>query len=158
MAAPVTVPNDFSANTPSSASEVNANFDALAVGINDNDSRINDVLATNPTPSRAGVSAYVTTTSPSAAIGSSFNSTGGAVTIVGSGGSCTATFAGITCVSTAGDLLGIATVVPYAGSLARTCRVRDLTQVGADCTIDVDCFATEALGLIGGALAIDYRQ
>ncbi|MHC4959071.1 MAG: hypothetical protein ACYTGN_11925 [Planctomycetota bacterium] len=40
LAGPVTVPNTFQANTPAVAAEVNANFDAVATAINDNDTRI----------------------------------------------------------------------------------------------------------------------
>jgi Sulfatase-modifying factor enzyme 1 len=36
----VTVPNSFTSGTPALAGEVNANFDAVAAGVNDNDSRV----------------------------------------------------------------------------------------------------------------------
>jgi len=39
-ASPVTVPNTFTSGTPAVAADVNANFNAVAVGVNDNDSRI----------------------------------------------------------------------------------------------------------------------
>lgn len=40
FASSVTIPNTFTSGTPAVAAEVNANFDALAVGVNDNDSRV----------------------------------------------------------------------------------------------------------------------
>ena len=40
LASSVTIPNSFASGTPAVAAEVNANFDAVAVGVNDNDSRI----------------------------------------------------------------------------------------------------------------------
>lgn len=39
-ASELTIPNSFSAGTPAVADEVNANFDAVAVAVNDNDARI----------------------------------------------------------------------------------------------------------------------
>jgi len=42
IAADLTVPNNFSANTTAVASEVNANFDAVETAVNDNNKRISD--------------------------------------------------------------------------------------------------------------------
>ena len=39
IASNVTIPNSFTSGTPAVAAEVNANFDAVATGVNDNDSR-----------------------------------------------------------------------------------------------------------------------
>ena len=157
MAAPVTVPNEFAANTPSSAGDVNENFTALAVGINDNDTRIDAIVASNPTPSAAGVSAYAT--AGNGGIISSFNSTGGVVTsTTGVTGRYDVSFAGITCVDTTGAAIGIAIANPFVGSIARTCRIRDFTQTGANCIIRVECFGAGDFGLIGGDLALEYKQ
>lgn len=41
----VTIPNEFSNGTTASASQVNANFDAVEVGIDDNDSRLDTIIA-----------------------------------------------------------------------------------------------------------------
>lgn len=41
----LTIPNEFTAGTPAVAAEVNANFDAVEVAVDDNDLRINDLLA-----------------------------------------------------------------------------------------------------------------
>lgn len=49
-ASPVTIPNTFTSGTPAVAADVNANFDAVAAGVNDNDSRIttnNGSISTN---------------------------------------------------------------------------------------------------------------
>ncbi|MFK8012436.1 MAG: hypothetical protein AB8B80_10370 [Marinicellaceae bacterium] len=40
----VTIPNTFTANTPAVASQVNANFDAVKTAVDDNDTRIDDLL------------------------------------------------------------------------------------------------------------------
>ena len=40
FASSVTIPNTFTAGTPAVAAEVNANFDAVAASVNDNDSRV----------------------------------------------------------------------------------------------------------------------
>ena len=43
FAGPVTIPNTFTAGTPARASEVNANFNAVATAVNDNDSRLKTI-------------------------------------------------------------------------------------------------------------------
>lgn len=40
LASSVTIPNTFTSGTPAVAAEVNANFDAVATSVNDNDSRV----------------------------------------------------------------------------------------------------------------------
>lgn len=52
FASSVTIPNTFTAGTTAVAADVNANFDAVAVGVNDNDSRITtntNTIGTNTT-------------------------------------------------------------------------------------------------------------
>ena len=52
FASSVTIPNTFVADTPAVAADVNANFDAVAVGVNDNDSRVTtntNAISTNTT-------------------------------------------------------------------------------------------------------------
>lgn len=157
VAAPVIVPNQFASGQPSSAADVNANFDALAIGINDNDSRINTLVASNPTPSATGVSAYVTTrNNDGATIADSFNSSGGAVSLTGNTGDYAATFNDVQCVENTMPV-GIATVVPYVTSLAATCRISTITQIGNNCRISVRCFNTTG-SLRAGPVAIEYRR
>ena len=55
LASSVTIPNSFASGTPAVAAEVNANFDAVAVGVNDNDSRIT-VNAGDITSNSGGIS------------------------------------------------------------------------------------------------------
>jgi len=153
-AAPVTVPNTFQANTPAKASEVNANFDALQVAVNDKDTRLATLEALKPAPTANGILAYATTINGNSGIGDTFNSTGGTVTVTGTTGDYAATFAGITCVQ-GGVPKGMATVVPYNLSTALACRVDSLVQVGADCKVQVRCF--DAAGALrAGAVAITY--
>lgn len=44
-ASTVTIPNEFTANTTAVAAEVNANFDAVKLSVDDNDTRIDDLMA-----------------------------------------------------------------------------------------------------------------
>lgn len=152
MAAPTAMPHTFEASTPARAADVNDNFSALLSGINDKDTRLTAIESLHPLASAAGVSAYVTTTDGTATLGTSFNSSGGGVTITGSGGSYTATFKNVDC---AGK--GAAVVAPYVGSTALACRVGAMTEAGSDCRIAVACF--DATGTLrAGSVSITYMQ
>jgi hypothetical protein len=138
-AAQVDVPNSFSSGTTASASAVNANFDALAAGINDNDSRLTVIEANNAVPSAEGVNAYATTSDDEATLESTFNSSGGGVEAAGASGSYSVTFEDVSCEE--GDTpVGVAMTVPYPGNTAVSCRVGGISQNAEDCTISVRCF------------------
>jgi hypothetical protein len=117
MAAPVTVPNSFTANTPAKAADVNANFKSLEVAVNEKDTRLNTIEAKKPAPTANGILGYATTKDGISTIASTFSSTGGAVAVSGTTGDYKVTFNNLTCV-VGGLPKGSATVVPKYVSLA----------------------------------------
>jgi len=138
LAAPVDVEFSFSANTPARASEVNANFTAMEAGVNDNDERIAAMETLNPLPSAGQVLAYLTTNASGNTVAS--YSSKGAATLAVQGTNYTVTLDAVICADGDGDPVGSATVSAREGiNNSVACKIRDMTQNGDNCEIEVRC-------------------